>query len=117
MRKEILSKIKMAEEYLKAGNFSDGASMLKYLDRWIGYFQHERLVHLIVTVTFAVLTLLCMMSWFISCEIMFIAMTVLFLITTAFYVEHYYLLENKTQYLYTLYDKILEGYEKTTKNN
>lgn len=106
MRKTILSKIQLFEDYIAKGDFSDAKNMLKYMDRWIGYFQHERLVHLIVTVTFAILTLLSFIGFFISDEILFIGMCILFIITTCFYVEHYYLLENKTQYIYTLYDEI-----------
>ena len=30
----------------------------------------------------------------------------IFVVTLGFYVRHYFILENKTQYLYDLYDKI-----------
>lgn len=112
MRKEVLAKIKLIEDYIAKGDFSDASSMLQYMNRWIGYIQHERLIHLIVTVTFAILTLLCFIGFFISQEILFLGMSILFIVTTAFYVEHYYLLENKTQYLYKLYDKIEKNINK-----
>jgi hypothetical protein len=38
--------------------------------------------------------------------ISFLVLFLIFAVTTGFYIEHYYLLENKTQYLYELYDKI-----------
>jgi ABC-type multidrug transport system fused ATPase/permease subunit len=74
----------------------------------IGFFQHERFVHLLVTVTFALLAMLGLM-FFISTELF--AALILFLLYMGLlipYIRHYYILENYTQRLYSLYDAIRE---------
>lgn len=74
----------------------------------IQFFQHERLIHLIVTVTFAILSMMAL-QFFITTES--IAVLVLFLLFMALlvpYIRHYYILENYTQRLYYLYDEIKE---------
>ena len=50
----------------------------------VSFFQHERLIHLIVTVTFALLILLIP------------------------YIRHYYILENEVQKMYGQYDRMME---------
>lgn len=79
----------------------------------IGFFQHERLVHLIVTVIFALFAVL-------SAGLAFLLMALetegagsLLLVMTAFlvllvpYVRHYYILENEVQKMYAQYDEII----------
>lgn len=110
MKKRVLSKIKLMEDYIEKGDFSDFEAMNKYLIMWLEWIQHERLIHLIVTVTFGLLILLCFLGYFISQEVPFLAMTFIFAVTTGFYIEHYYFLENKTQYIYDLYDQLLKKY-------
>lgn len=70
----------------------------------INFFQHERLIHLIVTLSFALLTLVSILISTIYCSFIFI--TIILLICSAFYIVHYYYLENGVQYLYKQYDKM-----------
>lgn len=74
----------------------------------IAFFQHERLVHLIVTVTFAVLTLLSFGIMLVSSFLPMLAITGLCLILLIPYIAHYYLLENEVQKMYAQYDRLLE---------
>ena len=74
----------------------------------IAFFQHERLVHLIVTVTFAILT---MMSIIASINPMLLVLTLLFLVLLVPYIMHYYTLENEVQKMYNQYDEILKHLE------
>lgn len=54
----------------------------------IGFFQHERLVHLIVTLSYALFLLLAV---FIGMVIpLFMIVVVIFLIFLVFYVKHYF---------------------------
>ena len=62
----------------------------------ISFFQHERLVHLIVTVIFALLTMLAIVGTLIFLLILLIP-----------YIRHYYILENGVQKLYQYYDKLV----------
>lgn len=72
----------------------------------IGFFQHERLVHLIVTVTFALLTILAILGCVLAPEPMLFVLVLLLLILLVPYIRHYYILENGVQKLYTCYDRI-----------
>ena len=72
----------------------------------IAFFAHERLIHLIVTVTFGILTMLSVMAANALDGIGFLLLTVLFLVLLIPYVRHYYLLENGVQKMYQYYDKL-----------
>ena len=72
----------------------------------IGFFQHERLVHLIVTITFAILTMLAMLGCFLTDSPAMLVLTILCLVLLVPYVRHYYILENGVQRLYRDYDAL-----------
>lgn len=72
----------------------------------IGFFAHERLIHLIVTITFALLTLLSFILVFISGSIATYALVFLFLVLLIPYIRHYYILENGVQKLCEEYDRL-----------
>ena len=73
-----------------------------------GFFQHERIIHLLVTILFALLTFICVATFIISGEIYVLALIGILLVLLVPYIMHYYLLENETQKLYEQYDKILK---------
>lgn len=70
----------------------------------INFFQHERLVHLIVTLSFSILFFLSL--YMIKYHFAFIFVNIILLICLIFYIIHYYYLENGVQCLYKLYDKM-----------
>ena len=72
----------------------------------IAFFQHERLVHLIVTVTFAILTMMSIIASIMISNPMLLVLTLLFLVLLVPYIMHYYTLENEVQKMYTQYDEI-----------
>ena len=74
----------------------------------IGFFQHERIVHLIVTVTFAILTMMSIIASIMISNLMLLVLTLLFLVLLVPYIMHYYTLENEVQKMYTQYDEILK---------
>ena len=74
----------------------------------IGFFQHERLVHLMVTLAFALFAIMTIFLTMSSPSPGLFALTILFLVLLIPYIQHYYLLENETQKMYVQYDKILE---------
>lgn len=74
----------------------------------IAFFQHERLVHLIVTALVAIVAMMAI-GMALSSPSIFVGILVLLLIVLlAAYILHYYTLENEVQKMYTQYDKILE---------
>lgn len=79
----------------------------------IQFYQHERLVHLIVSMTVAVATVMSFMSMILisqsgSVTIPHIALTILFLGLLAPYLGYYYLLENAVQTIYVYYYRVHE---------
>lgn len=72
----------------------------------ISFFQHERLVHLIVTVTFALLEMLAILLSAVSGELFPILLSGALLILLVPYVRHYYILENEVQKMYGQYDTL-----------
>ncbi len=106
MAKQIRRIVREAEEFLKNGSAADKEGFLAYLMRWIVWLQHERLVHLMVTLFFALFSMLVAFAFVTVQNMVLLLLFLIFAITTGFNVNHYYLLENKTQYLYELYDKI-----------
>ena len=72
----------------------------------IWFFQHERLVHLIVTVLFAVLSVITLLANIFLQQPLLFVLSLLFLILLIPYIRHYYLLENGVQKLYEYYDAL-----------
>lgn len=70
----------------------------------ISFFQHERLVHLIVMVLFALMTLTTIAVGIIADYPYMFLGTVMLLILLIPYISHYYLLENEVQHMYEQYD-------------
>lgn len=78
----------------------------------IGFFQHERLIHLIVTVTFAILTIMSFVASLVVGMPALLVLTLLFVVLLIPYIMHYYTLENEVQKMYVQYDRILEQIHK-----
>lgn len=97
MKKYLYSYIKYIEENKKK---VDSKEMLIK----INFFQHERLIHLIVTLFYAMMFLVFLVL--ISLSYVFIIPAALLLIFLICYIIHYFLLENGIQYLYKLYDEV-----------
>jgi len=113
LKRRILSYLEKTTRILKTDDpDTDWENVLAEHLNQISFFQHERLVHLIVTVTFGLILVMLSALLLITQEAgVFIGVLLLFLIvaiTLVFYVLHYFLLENKVQMLYVLYDEILQ---------
>ena len=74
----------------------------------IGFFQHERLIHLIVTVTFALLLMLAVLASLFLPQLPLFLLILLLLVLLIPYIRHYYILENGVQRLYQYYDVLRE---------
>lgn len=82
----------------------------------VSFFQHERLIHLIVTVTFALLEIISVAMLMMNFSWGVLGLVLLVLVLLVPYIGHYYLLENETQKMYAQYDKILENKRKMGKH-
>ena len=81
------------------------AEMKKHLVQ-IAFFAHERLIHLIVTVTFAILTVLAFLYTINNFSLAMVLLIFAFMCLMIPYIKHYYLLENSVQYMYEQYDQM-----------
>lgn len=100
----------MAHPYTPAGEEEKIQNELIKLKRehlvQIGFFQHERLIHLIVTVLFAVLEFLSLMIVVLLQEPVSALLPLVVLILLVPYIRHYYILENEVQKMYAQYDEL-----------
>lgn len=72
------------------------------------FFQHERLVHLLVLMLVALLMMAAVAISVISGYIYMLLVTAGLLILLVPYIMHYYFLENSVQKMYDQFDKIYE---------
>ena len=111
MKKRIIAYLnyvdKMIEQEEKDGNTDLDAVMKNHLTQ-IAFFAHERLIHLIVTVLFALGTFMTLFIFILSSDVMLVILLALLMVLLVPYVMHYYLLENGVQKMYNQYDKLLE---------
>ena len=107
MKKEIKEYLAEVEIRIK-GRENIGDAFLKEMLTRIGFYQHERLVHLIVTMTFALMTMIAFFILMTAYSLPALLLALLFLGLTIPYIYHYYFLENSTQKLYKLYYEALE---------
>lgn len=106
----IAKMIKVSEEIATGKPKQNKSEVLSEMLVQISFFQHERLIHLIVTVLFAFLTIFtatcsCFLTDFYY-EMLFCLLSVLCLTLLVPYIRHYYILENGVQKLYEIYDTI-----------
>ena len=86
--------------------------MAEHKDK-IAFMQHERIVHFLVTFMFAMIlcifvaVLLFLDGTSMAAAIGVTALVVIILVLEAFYIKHYYFLENTVQKMYRVYDDIL----------
>lgn len=80
----------------------------------INFFQHERLIHLLITIFYAFIFLIFLIL--IAVSYIFIIPTFILMIFLICYIIHYFFLENGVQTLYILYDDILSSTKKDKKS-
>ena len=112
MKERILNYIKQIDDMLE--NPPEGIDYEEEIKKHlvqIGFFMHERLIHLIVTVLFAIMTLATIFFAVAAPSIGLLILTVAFLVLLIPYIMHYYLLENGVQKMYKQYDEMLRRKE------
>jgi len=93
---------------------SERANLQAYHREMVANFQHERLIHLIVTLFFSLITIVMILltGWTATISGFNVAMIPLYVlvlilaILSGCYVKHYYFLENHTQNLYKYSEKL-----------
>lgn len=110
MEKRLKDYLKKMDALLENSPDGTGGSDYRELCRrhlvQISFFQHERLIHLIVTCLFAVLTFAVFITMlFLFTAVLFVLFAALMALLIP-YIRHYYILENGVQKLYRQYDRI-----------
>ena len=94
------------EQLLLKSNRSALAELKMRHERVLSAMQHERLIHLIVTLAFALFLLITIAIALITPHTPVLILSGLFFITLIPYIAHYFFLENTIQRWYLLSDKI-----------
>ncbi|HRR76801.1 MAG TPA: hypothetical protein P5191_08315 [Ruminococcus sp.] len=80
--------------------------MAEHKDK-IAFMQHERIVHFLVTMMFALILAIFMIGTLVINNFMLLLLVTIIIVLEAFYIKHYYFLENTVQKMYRVYDDIL----------
>jgi uncharacterized membrane protein YjjP (DUF1212 family) len=104
MREYMKSYIDEIDNYLKEEKKDNVKKVIEDHLIKISFFQHERFIHLCVTLSYAffaiIFTALIALTWFV------IPIAVIVYIFLLFYIFHYFFLENGVQYMYKQYDEL-----------
>ena len=107
MTKQIREYLAILEQFFSLEHSTEeNLKMRSELLQRIAFYQHERLIHLIVTMSFGVFFLLSLVMFLFKGGIGLLLLSALFLILLVPYIKHYYFLENSVQKMYTYYYKV-----------
>lgn len=106
MRKYLTEYLKNLEELLSSGAEIDYEDLERSHLIMIQFMQHERLVHFLVTILFALGFFISLAIYLLGDLIMMLPLLILILGLLIPYIAHYYFLENSVQKMYHLHDEI-----------
>jgi len=96
----------ITEQLKQEENIQSCSELQEKHKRTIQYMQHERLIHLMVTLTFAVFFLISMGIALMKPSLPVFILTGIFMIMLVFYIAHYFFMENTIQKWYKFADEI-----------
>ena len=105
MKKRILAYLSYVDEILKEDDRDWENEIRKHLDQ-IAFFSHERLVHLLVFMLVGICTVMSILAYVVSSQIIILPLIVMLFVLLVPYCMHYYLLENSVQRMYQQYDEM-----------
>jgi fatty acid desaturase len=73
----------------------------------IAFMQHERIVHFLVTMMFAIVLAIFVCAFLFTENPALMLLVMIIMVLLGFYIKHYYFLENTVQEMYKIYDKML----------
>ena len=109
MRKRIQSYIKRIDQLLE--NPPEGMDYAEEEQQHliqIQFFMHERLVHELIMILFALVTVLDCLVLVWNPQLLYAVLLIALLVLLVPYILHYYVLENGVQYMYEQYDKMMQ---------
>lgn len=121
MKKYIQEFMAAADRYIscemKKASIGEKEEYLAEFTQKLTFYMHERLIHLIVTVLFALMEILAVTSFAVKPNNTSLVLGLMFLILLVPYVMHYYFLENSVQEMYKMRDKIVESINRDKKSS
>ena len=119
MKKYIQEFMASAERYIscemKNATLDEKKAYLNEFTQKLAFYMHERMIHLIVTVLFALMEIMAILAFSIKPSTSTLILGGMFLILLIPYVMHYYFLENSVQEMYKMRDRIVESITKESK--
>ena len=113
MKKYVLATMNAVQKYIdeemKNAPAEKTLEVLSEFETKIAYFQHERLIHLMVTLAFAsflLFEIFCLFVLPVEFLVVGVLLVLIFFGLTIGYVMHYYFLENSVQKMYHMRDEI-----------
>lgn len=106
MRKYLTAYLEQLQAKLDSKDALDYEELITEHLRKIEFMQHERLIHLLVTMMFTLSFLIMLGVLLMTGEILLILLLVLALALLIPYIWHYYFLENSVQRMYKMYDEL-----------
>ena len=100
MAKRIKEYLAYVDKLLARDDVDFDEEMRRHLVQ-IEFFMHERLIHLLVTILFAILTVGCCVTFVVTEKIQILLLASALFVLLIPYIRHYYLLENSVQKMYT----------------
>ena len=100
--------IKSIDELIEKKKIDDIDEVIEEHLLKIGFYQHERLIHFLVTMLFTILSFACLLYTINNFSLGFMLLTIVFLCLEIPYIFHYYFLENSVQHMYDQHDVLIE---------
>lgn len=116
MKKRIVTYMGYIDKLLKEDEKekkADYETLIKQHLIQIDFFMHERLVHLLVTLAFAVFGFMIFVALVMNFQPGLLLLFAAILVLLVPYIMHYYLLENGVQKMYRQYDEMLRRLTET----
>lgn len=108
-------------EYIKGlleqNEVADKEKVLSYHKSQIVFFQHERFIHLIITLFFSLILIASVISAYLTSSVLLTILSALLLCLVVPYIMHYYFLENNVQGLYDDYNRLYDKFYGISYNN
>lgn len=112
MTKQITEYLEYLREYFSSEHsHEENAAQRAKMQTRIAFYQHERIVHLLVTLGFAVFFLISLALLLVKGGIGLALLSVLFLALLVPYIKHYWFLENSVQKMYSYYYKLEDEFD------
>ncbi|SEL31510.1 hypothetical protein SAMN02910353_02345 [Ruminococcus sp. YRD2003] len=108
MTEYLTAYMKSAEERLgKCSSLSEWQKLFDEHKDKIAFMQHERIVHFLVTMMFALILTILVCTMLFTQNLAVLVLVAIMIVLIAFYIKHYYFLENTVQKMYKVYDAML----------